>query len=750
MLPDLHRMEEWMLQLQNETILISFSETNGALLQLKDLRRNMDYICTKDAVPFELDYGTGFVHSFHKFSYTASYGSASQSLTFSWELYDGSTLRAYVSLTNKTLSFTSALTGETSGQTPDLIKYPLLQGIQVLRSKSPDYLFHSYATGALVQKPYEVFTDNQNGFSKMPYPECYSGCSMQFLSYYCAEKGGIYLAALDGECNVKWLNFYKENETFTFSHIYGYTNQASYPVILEFVSGKNGWYEAADKYREWAIRQEWCRKGRLADLEESQKPVWLLEKTGVTTFGINAMHDRSLWLNTYKNWLKTPVFHVTGPDWPKETQDYHNHLCGGYEDWFPTRFHPKNLKAFRDNGDFFAPFEFDFFANLEGADSENLKKSQMVNPQQKYSLDSYPFTILCPTLPYTHDLHRERDLRVQQESGCDALYYDISANNLLHLCVNPEHQEYHTHGGNREVTLGFRSIFQETKDAISIQAGKYVPVGTELMNEVFLAELDFYQARAWSQPCGCLETLYFRDWIKSGSLKIVPAFTYVYHEYGGIRMDGWGKLVEETGDLFYHTVAKTYLWGALYELNYEWSPMEAIQGCVNSPKEHYFSFTPRSCVFSAKKAEYLAQYAALRTGPANKFLAYGKMQKPLPFTENKTRFSYYHYNAPQDGPEYEDSGQIEEDTILHSIWEYTDSHTSSVGLFFANTSEQDFSLLLELPQQYRHYKNRILFFDFTPEHECAHTALAADTDTYTLNLKGRRVYFLQLSQSMED
>ena len=210
-------------------------------------------------------------------------------------------------------------------------------------------------------------------------------------------------------------------------------------------------------------------------------------------------------------------------------------------------------------------------------------------------------------------------------------------------------------------------------------------------------------------------------------------------------MDGWGKLVEETGDLFYHTVAKTYLWGALYELNYEWSPMEELQGCVNSPKEHYFSFTPRSCSFSSEKAQYLAQFAALRTGPANKFLAYGKMQKPLPLPEVKTRFSYYHYNAPQDGPEYEDSGQIEEDTILHSIWEYTDSDTDSVGLFFANTAEKDLPLSLELPKHCRHYKNRILFSDFTPEHECLRTSLTPDTDTYTLHLKGRCVYFLQLS-----
>lgn len=62
---------------------------------------------------------------------------------------------------------------------------------------------------------------------------------------------------------------------------------------------------------------------------------------------------------------------------------------------------------------------------------------------------------------------------------------------------------------------------------------------------------------------------------------MVPTFTYVYHEYGGIRIDGWGKLADAIEDLFYHTVAKTYLWGALYELNYEYSPLKMIDGKVN-------------------------------------------------------------------------------------------------------------------------------------------------------------------------
>src|SRR5699024_5484513 len=100
----------------------------------------------------------------------------------------------------------------------------------------------------------------------------------------------------------------------------------------------------------------------------------------------------------------------------------------------------------------------------------------------------------------------------------------------------------------------------------------------EQMCETFLDRLDFYQARAWGQPCATLETWPIRQAMRTGQARMIPLFDYVYHEWGVVRMDGWGKLVEETGQLFYDTVAKTYLWGGLYEINHEYSPMEELDG----------------------------------------------------------------------------------------------------------------------------------------------------------------------------
>jgi hypothetical protein len=167
----------------------------------------------------------------------------------------------------------------------------------------------------------------------------------------------------------------------------------------------------------------------------------------------------------------------------------------------------------------------------------------------------------------------------------------------------------------------------------------------------------------------------------------------VYHEYGALRMDGWGKLVEEIGSLFYFSVARTYLWGGLYELNYEYSPMEAIDGLENKPEEHYADFDPRGYAFSPQRAAYVGMFADLRTGAGNKYLAYGKMLKPLYFQIDRITLDWYHYNHSKKSPDYNTSGTYEVDSVVHSAWQFKDQ---SVGFFFANVTDHEISVKVEI------------------------------------------------------
>ena len=244
------------------------------------------------------------------------------------------------------------------------------------------------------------------------------------------------------------------------------------------------------------------------------------------------------------------------------------------------------------------------------------------------------------------------------------MYYDISANNLLHFCLAEDH--HHPKGGGHMITNGYQSLYDETKKACADRRGApYFPIGAEMINEVFLPQLDFYQARAGARPASALEMWPYKHLIDEGSAELIPLFAVVYHEYGAVRMDGWGKLVEETGDLFYDTVAKVYLWGGLYEINQEYSPMEALDGQETLAKEHYWSFGQFGYEYSHGRARYLRQFAALRTGAGNPYLAYGVMQKTPVVSSAKEEKQYWHYNH---GNKEEFAGKILLPAVRVSAW----------------------------------------------------------------------------------
>jgi len=629
---------------------------------------------------------------------------------FTWEITIQVKLQAKMQLPDHANELTIECELQNKSEsTVNSLEYPLISNISsITKDGHNDYFVHSLATGVQIQNPLRNFDDKSNGFRYMPYPEGFSGATMQFLSYYGRGKGGLYFAAYDKEGYLKWLNFYKnDNNLLEVSFIHACEDMGAekglvvpYQIVVKLLDG-DGWYEAADIYKEWAVQQFWCQKGLLSDREETSKASWLLEDIGVATFGINASHDRTDWLTKYQKEINTKMFHILGPDWAYKTQDFGNSVPGGYDDWFPTKFNRGNLEVMKANGDKFAPFEFDYLFNVNGADGEYGGKALQKIPKAK-SIDSYNFPLLCPVDSFVQNLHVRRDVKLQEEADVDSIYYDISANNIMKICMDKSHG--HSVGAGKQVTMGYRRNYLETKEAMEKVAGnRYIPMGTEMINEVFLDILDYYQARAGGQPAAPLEGWNLRDLFKSGDAELIPLFTYVYHEYGAVRLDGWGKLVEEIGDLFYFTVARTYLWGGIYELNYEYSPMEVINAQENNVEEHYYPFEQRGYHFNVEMAHYLSKFANWRTGKGQKYLAYGKMLKPLKFLCDSIKLNWHLYNCAKDFKEYNDSGELEVDSIVHSAWQF---QNESIGLFFANVSDRERKIEIELDSKVEQLKKQ--------------------------------------------
>lgn len=691
-----------MIVMGNKRLRLEINEADGAIRGLCDLRKGIHYMeDSAGAVPFRLETDAGFSAAFTSFTWQRKEAApGSQAIDLVWQTADGVTVKAEISLAEdaETVEFRCSAGNGSQARLLSL-EYPVIPNMPAITKDGIfDYVAHPFATGFSIHNPLQHFEEGGTGLRFMPYPESFSGASMQFFTYYGKNKGGLYFAAQDGEGHPKWLNFYKNaNRLLEASFIHGCQDMGAgkgiappYAVQVALLEG-SGWHEAADRYKSWAVRQKWCQRGQLAERSAQDGSRWLHEEMGVATFGINAGSDRTPWLRAYHEHIGTPMFHILGPDWTNAPQTFYKGVPGGYDDWFPTRFNPDNLSFMKEHGDKFAPFEFDYLYHFEGADGALGQAAAQKFPEEKKSVDKYPFPFLCPAHPYTHDFHVKRDEMLQKTAAVDAIYYDISANNILKICMDDSHG--HPVGAGKLIEDAYRRNYADTKAAMSAAAGRYIPMGTEMINETMIDLIDYYQARAGGQPAAPLEGWPLRELLKSGEAELIPMFTYVYHEYGALRLDGWGKLTEEIGSLYFSTVARTYLWGGLYELNYEYSPMEALEGRENDPEEHYYPFDRRGYVFSEARARYLALYARLRTGAAKKYWAYGRMLRPLEFESSRIRMDWFHYNHGKETPEYNDSGEIHVDTVIHSAWQYREE---AVGLFFANAGVEESAVQLEL------------------------------------------------------
>jgi hypothetical protein len=675
------------IELKSGSLRAVFDKTSGVLLSFSD--DAVEYLANTLNVPFILEYGekdggknpraespSGFE------CFSASFPAPGEAL-FSWTIAGGLCLQSRLRLGEGGLSFRSFVENRGDGVVYSL-EYPLIDGISRFGG-GLHQLIHPWATGIEIDDPLENFEDG-GGLRYMPYPESFSGASMQFFAYYLKGGPGLFFSAPDGGGRQKWLNFYREGGKLRASQIYGYEDLGSGKGLeqtwdFDLVPLREGrWENCADLYRSWALRQDWCGKGKLSERGGQDAAKWLIGETGAASFGIDASRDRSLWIKRYRRDIGSPLFHILGPDWSRVDQNFYNSLPGGYDDWFPVRFNRENIECIRRQGDHFAPFEFDFLIAVDKTDAELIGKNLQVWPDQPKSADKYTFNMLCPLTEYTRSLHVRRDARLVEESGCDALYYDISANNIIKTCMSSDHG--HARGAGAEMTGAYRRIYRETREAASRKKGACVPIGTEMINETLIGEVDYYQARANAQPNSSLEFWPLRKLIRQNRARVIPLFKYVYSEYAPLRCDGWGKFTAETGDIIYHSIAKTYLWGGIFEVNLEYSEMERIEGMTNKGEEHFYHFLPQGFDYDGGPAKFTGKCARLRLGAHGAPLIYGKMLKTPEIRCRKIYRTYYMYNHGLKSGEQGDRGIILLDTVLGQGYRFNGKEV----LYVVNTS----------------------------------------------------------------
>jgi hypothetical protein len=565
------------------------------------------------------------------------------------------------------------------------LAYPYLAGIGGLGEiPADDQLVHPYATGFLVGDPLHSLppvvseTAGEQPIVLGLYPEGFSGGTMQFMAYSALGRGGFYLATEDSAGHEKWLNFYRHSDGDLRTAVWhGPADYAThrdvlpaYSTVLAALDG-GAWYDAADRYKSWALTQPWVARGPLWSRED--RPRRLFEAVGLCSFGINPRHDRAPWLAEIDRIAGTPVLHVLGPNWPRTEANYHNSLPGGLADWFPARFHPANLAQIRAHGDYLVPFEFDllFGRGEDTADASTGTEALQIIPTPTLSRDAYNFPFLCPATPFTKALHVERDRTLAADYAVDGVYYDISVNNVRHICLSDEHG--HAPGDATAIGGAFRTLLAETATAMRAAAGRTIPQGAEMINEQMIPYLWFYQARAEAAPAAPFEAGPFLSLIQQGTAEKIPLFTYVYHEYGPLRMDGWAKLSREQGDFIYFVLGRVFLQGGLIELNYEFSPLEDLGDLRDVADEHYWRFAERRFTIDPDLAGFVGRLARARIGPANRYLAYGAMRRPAGLQvegDPTVTLSYFLYNCAPDMRGCETRGTPSVPAVLQAAWSY--------------------------------------------------------------------------------
>jgi hypothetical protein len=203
--------------------------------------------------------------------------------------------------------------------------------------------------------------------------------------------------------------------------------------------------------------------------------------------------------------------------------------------------------------------------------------------------------------------------------------------------------------------------------------------------ENLIGVLDYAQCRAGAGVQATMEGEEWVEWQKRGLAHKIPMWSYVYHEYGPVLLDGLAKLSADFGEIFYEIAARVALEGGLLQLNYEFSPLELFPGMQGSSYQLVYTNQiyeeTRPTVVDEAKLEFIREITAARTEFARDYLAYGRMIPPLDLGAGipDVALDWNHFNSVH--RLRLEAGVQHRPSIVHVAWE---SDSGRLGFVFVN------------------------------------------------------------------
>jgi hypothetical protein len=346
------------VRLENEHLLVEFSARNGAITRLRNKRAQMELIAEapQTGQPWALLLAPwSLVSDFETFRISSSESNGGREVTLRWQTPYQILIEAHARLALNSDELELRCAAKNSGDRVILaFRYPALQGIGMLSADgAQDRLLHSTMMGALFSDPFHLFQSDASpalgrGLVISRYPNGFHGSALQLMAYYAEGRGGFYIACKDGNGRDKDLNFYKsaDNRSLTceIAHIQddaqpGKNLVVDYPVVIAPLT-QGTWYEAAERYRAWAVQQPWCRRGALRRrVAAGEACSWLLEKIGAVGMWWPFRGDIRDEILRTRRLFGAPLLHL--------------------ELWWSNK---PSREAAQSDGDRFGPFYFPFLA----------------------------------------------------------------------------------------------------------------------------------------------------------------------------------------------------------------------------------------------------------------------------------------------------------------------------------------------------------------------------------------------------
>ncbi|MEX0875801.1 MAG: DUF6259 domain-containing protein [Actinomycetota bacterium] len=543
-----------------------------------------------------------------------------------------------------------------------------------------------------------------------PYPDGYNGCSTQFLAYYEQARGGFYIATHDPHST--WKSFTFGGSEVTIRHDAwdlrrGADMDLDYPIVIAPLT-QGDWYEAAERYRGWAIgNAPWCSGG---PKREQNGARWLRDDVWVSLWCTPSSIDWSTFHRFYAEEFESPIHVVAGWDWPATTP----HTVG-HEGWFPARFHPANLEAWK--GHYVTPYTNDYFISPSAEGFLERWEPNLVFPHSFFTFSAFSYPrpqwiqnesptpdpavttdnpfYLCPATDAQRELHAWRDVGLARDYGLAGAFYDISSGNPLAFsrCLRTEHG--HSPGRGRHLVQALETVNRASKDAVGKVTGGYFAQGTETIIENVIGSVDFYVSRAAAGPMGFLEAWTQGPEEAPGTgRELIPLFQSVYHDVGPVHEDGWIRLLAEEGDLFYWVAARIAIqWGGVMSIHYAMDPAERPPNYEGSSAviswdgaRYVFDDLP---ALDRAKVAFIRELGRARTTFANAYVSYGRIVRPVDIDARSIDLRF-HQELPGI-KEITNEGVWSVPRVMHGAW--MDDATGRLGLMFVNLDASEQTLL---------------------------------------------------------